>query len=428
MGIESKPDRNSVKIELSVENSKEKKEENINDEKNPWNIQSLYELNYYICPSCPFKNHSKQILVNHAYEIHFSHAMKFLDAIKNHNSFNDVILPWNTTTSDFTKKVETDLERPKSSNNFREINFTKIDDDANDPIINVVEIKYEENKAENDTLILPVKKKKYRKSEKRGKSSFSSSSCNYCQKVFGNALKLKRHIMGVHEKSQTCEVCGYIFGEVHELKRHFLVVHEGRKDYICDSCGKPYSSRDSLKLHKKRDHMKQLDFQCDFCQKKFITRNVLKRHIFQLHDEGNNLKKNACHLCSAGQNFTTEKLLREHISEVHENIRSHECDLCDKTFVIRKDLDIHVTVFHKSRNLSAEGKIIPRRRQSEKKCYCLECGKAFINNYVLNEHKTSHTGEKPHACKFCGVTFSKRSNCVNHEKSVHHGIKRHKRK
>jgi hypothetical protein len=114
MGIESKPDRHSVKIELSVENPKGKeKEENINDEKNPWKIQSLYELNYYICPSCSFKNHSKQILVNHAYEVHYSHAMKYLDGIKNHNSFSDVILPW-VTTSD-TKKVETDLVRPKSS-------------------------------------------------------------------------------------------------------------------------------------------------------------------------------------------------------------------------------------------------------------------------------------------------------------------------
>ena len=212
MGIESKPDRHSVKIELSVENPKEnEKEENINDdEKNhPWKIQSLNELNYYICPSCPFKNHSKQILVNHAYEVHYSNAMKYLDAIKNHSSFNDVILPW-VTTSD-TKKVETDLVRPKSSN----------EDDTNDPI-NIVEIKYEENEVENDTLTLPVQKKKFRKNEKRDQKiikSSSSSSCNYCQKVYGNSLKLKRHIMGVHEKSQTCEYCGYVFGEVHELKR-----------------------------------------------------------------------------------------------------------------------------------------------------------------------------------------------------------------
>ena len=37
---------------------------------NPWNIQTIYELQYFNCPSCIFKNHSKQEFINHAYDIH----------------------------------------------------------------------------------------------------------------------------------------------------------------------------------------------------------------------------------------------------------------------------------------------------------------------------------------------------------------------
>ena len=33
---------------------------------NPWNILSLYEFQYYFCPSCGYKNHSRQEFVNHA--------------------------------------------------------------------------------------------------------------------------------------------------------------------------------------------------------------------------------------------------------------------------------------------------------------------------------------------------------------------------
>ena len=37
---------------------------------NPWSIQSIYEFQYFLCPSCPFKDHSKQEFINHAYEAH----------------------------------------------------------------------------------------------------------------------------------------------------------------------------------------------------------------------------------------------------------------------------------------------------------------------------------------------------------------------
>ena len=37
---------------------------------NPWNIQSIYELQYFNCPSCVYINRCKQDFINHAYEFH----------------------------------------------------------------------------------------------------------------------------------------------------------------------------------------------------------------------------------------------------------------------------------------------------------------------------------------------------------------------
>ena len=62
-------------------------------EENPWNIDSIYKLQFFICPSCIFKDHSKQEIINHAYEIH-PDSIDFLSNIRD-NSLTDIICPWN---------------------------------------------------------------------------------------------------------------------------------------------------------------------------------------------------------------------------------------------------------------------------------------------------------------------------------------------
>ena len=41
-------------------------------DKNPWSIESIYELQYFNCPdlNCDFKSKSKQDFVNHLHENH----------------------------------------------------------------------------------------------------------------------------------------------------------------------------------------------------------------------------------------------------------------------------------------------------------------------------------------------------------------------
>ena len=37
---------------------------------NPWDIKSIYDLQYFNCPSCCYKFESKQVFVCHAYDTH----------------------------------------------------------------------------------------------------------------------------------------------------------------------------------------------------------------------------------------------------------------------------------------------------------------------------------------------------------------------
>ena len=59
---------------------------------NPWKITSIYDFQYFNCPSCVYKNNSKQEFINHAYEVH-SDCVNHLDNVDD-DSLEDVSCPW----------------------------------------------------------------------------------------------------------------------------------------------------------------------------------------------------------------------------------------------------------------------------------------------------------------------------------------------
>ena len=73
---------------------------------NPWNIQSIYDLQYFNCPTCEYRNHSKQEFVNHAYDFH-PKAIEYLANV-NTESLIDIVCPWDAK---IIKKEEYDDEK-----------------------------------------------------------------------------------------------------------------------------------------------------------------------------------------------------------------------------------------------------------------------------------------------------------------------------
>ena len=79
---------------------------------NLWAINSLYEFQYFLCPSCKFKHDVKQEFIYHAYECH----PESIDYLKNitDGSLNNVLCPWDESgiTNEFTieeNKVKLEL-------------------------------------------------------------------------------------------------------------------------------------------------------------------------------------------------------------------------------------------------------------------------------------------------------------------------------
>ena len=88
------PDTFDSKLEVCVKEDEafdQNIDENI-ENLNPWSVQSIYDLMYFNCPSCVFKNNSKQEFINHAYEFH-PNAIPLLNNILD-GSLDDVNIPW----------------------------------------------------------------------------------------------------------------------------------------------------------------------------------------------------------------------------------------------------------------------------------------------------------------------------------------------
>ena len=61
---------------------------------NPWKVESLYEFQYFKCPSCEFIHGKKQEFLYHAYEFH-PESVDYLSIITD-GSLKDVLCPWDS--------------------------------------------------------------------------------------------------------------------------------------------------------------------------------------------------------------------------------------------------------------------------------------------------------------------------------------------
>ena len=61
---------------------------------NSWDVESIYEFQFYNCPTCEFKHYTKQDFVNHAFNTH-TESVQDLRKISD-GSLSDIFPPWNS--------------------------------------------------------------------------------------------------------------------------------------------------------------------------------------------------------------------------------------------------------------------------------------------------------------------------------------------
>ena len=149
----------------------------------PWSIQSLFELQYFVCPSCAYKNNSKQEFVYHAFNIH-PESIKKLKIISD-DSLCDVNCPWN----EIEIKEEMVFEQSHIIvDNYQNGEILEIKEDC-DPLDEIDnKIQNEESTIEGNDHSMPNHMKIWH----QGNSN--KHKCEQCGNGFSTTTLLKQHI------------------------------------------------------------------------------------------------------------------------------------------------------------------------------------------------------------------------------------------
>ena len=220
---------------------------------------------------------------------------------------------------------------------------------------------------------------------------FRHNAFRHIKAKHSNEIKLKSTEMGAPVQKSDCDGkdCKKLYG---------LTL----KNLWCEQCITIMKSPKKYYYYKKvadRD-TPSVEELCPECGKAVLH---LKIHLRTVH--GNKTFK--CEQCNLEVHST--KNLRQHIRTVHEKV---PCPECGKLFGIAK-MKRHIQSQHTP--------------DEEKKYKCDICGKGFVDNTNLRDHRNVHTGEKPYKCKYCGTCFASHSTHAVHQRS-HLGIHRNKSK
>ncbi|XP_060524250.1 zinc finger protein 260-like isoform X3 [Cylas formicarius] len=191
-----------------------------------------------------------------------------------------------------------------------------------------------------------------------------------------------------------CKECGKSLHSPYTYVWH-MRIHTGERPYVCDLCGKQFRVSQGLVRHLKETHARIKNFACDICNRYFATRRNVEEHR-RIHT---NERPYVCDLC--GKSFKQKASLFVH-NRSHTNHFPFKCNHCPQAFRTKPLLMLHVT-----------------RHTGEKPYPCDICGRRFRIKYELKRHKLIHSDEKPFTCNMCALGFRQKRYLRNHLKLNH---------
>lgn len=185
--------------------------------------------------------------------------------------------------------------------------------------------------------------------------------------------------------------------EVKKSERDHISSDDNSMHLILDN---EKDTKDLCKILGKATH-KENTFQCAECGRCFKLKDSYLRHMRIHKDE----RPFTCHVC--GKQFRDSGGLTRHLKDVHAKVKNFVCDLCGRSFASKATRDDH-----------------RRTHTGERPYICDSCGKTFKSKASLYIHSKLHTDVFPHTCSYCSKRFRRRQEVLAHV-TTHTGEKNH---
>ena len=207
-----------------------------------------------------------------------------------------------------------------------------------------------------------------------------------------------------------CDQCEFSTKRNDNLKLHIKRVHEGLiESFSCSHCDFTTNLESYLRRHTRGMHIsiygassRKKTYMCDYEGCTYITlkQSGLRTHIETKHE---GIVRFRCEFMNCTFSTNERKGLKEHTMRHGEKV--YNCNLCEKTFVMKKTMKTHIRNIHEG-----VGRF---------KCGYINCTFGTYDKRVLEIHTVKHTGVKLYQCHLCDRTFSSKQNKKQHIKNVH---------
>lgn len=173
---------------------------------------------------------------------------------------------------------------------------------------------------------------------------------------------------------------------------------------------------------------------CNICNLGYTRKYDMEKHRRNKHPNANHLeltKQEDPH--KETSNIIERKRLRRKKNEI---IPKYYCDVCNKGFTRKYDMQKHRTVKHpdapnsETSNKNQENSLLLKKckvsSNDNRICYkCEICGKLFHHSYNFRRHQTIHTEIRPFFCHICGKNFRVLGGLQRHINEHHNGVKKY---
>ena len=405
--------------------------------KNPWDVVSLYEFQYFLCPSCSYKQHdskfffeSKQEFVTHTFHTHPESVENFKKI--SDGSLNDVITPWEFQEDKILTENGGDIA-PTYGDLFFGLKEKRIyPRDANyaDHIMNWIKT----NVFQKTTLTMTETKcaENFSRSFKEhARVLWKSSKYKFDYGISDKIDQFLNNIIDVSVKSKIQEITNNIKEQNSNSedvnKVDFLELDEdcsNDTEYSVEKIiDKDCDLKGNVKYLIKWKGYADTDNTWEPIENLFCNDLIEEfEKTFESVDKSHELHMQPCNSSLEDEiyldTFESDVDINDEIKEEKEEIpikvlNNFECEFCKNTFDNAVSLKQHVYSIHV--------------QIFQKQCKCEFCAKEFAHPQLWEEHlKTAHDIPGEFKCNRCSQVFIGDEILKTHAKICHKGVQNEK--